>query len=234
MKQNLNLNHKQEEEESIKNILLKNPLFLENNPDIDMVANFLLPYHTGIEIECDKSTTFNKEYFEKIPDIIDIHIDSTEQRFRIPEGLKGLKCLFNICEALKVNSIPNSEAGHHYHIDFTDKWELINKDFLVNVEDYILKELDTWDYQGTYNRRAITLDGGACWVRFQTMFKTMEVRIGNMSFDYNYTLKNIIHCQKIAKELKTKTFKNLVKKEKEKDNKQYIETIIKNRKIILC
>lgn len=189
--------------ESIESILRFNPIFLEDNIKVNKVADLLLPYSTGFEIECDRAKNFNEENFIKIPDILDVTCDYSEQRFRIPSGLKGFKCLFNIMETLKTNSIPNQDAGYHYHIDFTDVYDKLTKEFIDSQSSYILKELDKWNYIGTYNRKEVNFNAlGGVWVRFQSMFKTMEIRIGEMSFDYVVIINRILHCQEIARNIK--------------------------------
>ncbi len=233
MKQNPYHKQKVEEEESIEKILRSNPIFLKDTVEINKVADILLPYSTGIEIECDKRDDYDENDFKSIPDIMDVQTDSREQRYRIPSGLKGFKCLFNIYEALKENSIPNKDAGHHFHIDFTDSWKYINRRSTDYVKEYILSELDKWKYKGTYNHRESN------WIKWQDYFKTLEIRVCDMSFDYSYILNKILHCQEIAKKVKLdlrlfalnnqEKHKNQNTKEKEFN----AEEIIKQRKVIL-
>lgn len=217
-----------EEAESIKDILITNPIFLKDNNRVNKVANLLLPYSTGFEIECNQSVNFNSKNFETIPNILDVNCDFCEQRFRIPEGLNGFKCLFNIIETLKTNSIPNENSGIHYHIDFTDVYDNINNDFIKENSKYILEELDKWNYKGSYNKRFVTIGSGAVWVRFQDVFKSMEIRIGEMTFDYEVMINRILHCQEIAFNLKIK-----IKTRKNTKLPMNINEIINNRTIII-
>jgi len=189
--------------ELIEESILTAPLALLNIKDsntLDLINNYL-PYSIGFEIECLKGPNFNEANYKSIPDLIHLECDSSEQRFRIPNGLKGLICLYNICEQLKVNSILNPDSGIHYHIDMTDCFKSITPHFVGKHSNFILTELDTWNYQGTYNKRECKIDE-RCWVQFQRTFKTCEIRIGEMTFDYELLVKRMIHASKIVKKLK--------------------------------
>lgn len=169
------------------------------------IANSYLPYSTGFEIECFKKETFNEEAFRKIPDIMEINCDVGEQRFRIPNGVRGLICLYNISQELKRNSELNEGSGIHYHIDmtdFTDFWENNGEPYIENHADYILTELDKWNYQGNYNLRVLNYSTSHNWMRFPTDFKTAEIRIGEMTFDYKLLVERITHANSIIKTLK--------------------------------
>lgn len=185
-------------------------LALKDKKIIDEINN-MLPYSTGFEIECGvNAITFNIDNFDVIPDIIeaDTH-SSVEQRFRIPNGFKGIICLYNLCQQLKNNLLLNYGSGIHYHVDCTECFnqELANTTRLY--ESWILEELSLWDYKGTYNRKGInyvnllndyTLNTGN-WLRFNHL-KTMEFRIGEMSFDYKVLIRRILHCNSIVKKMK--------------------------------
>lgn len=198
-------------EELIEEGVHTSPLTLLSIKDkrlIDKINNYL-PYSIGIEIECNKSPTFNIANFYNVPDIMDVSIDSNEQRFRIPNGLRGLICLFNICYELKLNSELNPDSGHHYHIDMTNTYHLLNNSIINKNEKWILNELNSWRYKGTYNTRQIHFNAGHNWMRFQSSFKTAEIRIGNMTFDYEVIIKRLIHACDIIQTLN----KQLVDKE---------------------
>ena len=179
------------------------PLTLLSIKDKDLIhtINNYLPYSIGIEIECNKSSNFDLNRFQNIPDIMEVDVDITEQRFRIPNGLSGLICLYNICNELKVNSELNPDSGHHYHVDMTNTYHLITSDIVKHTRDWMLNELDSWEYLGKYNARDITFTNNHNWVRFQDSFKTAEFRIGNMTFDYEVIVKRLIHACKIIQRL---------------------------------
>ena len=187
-------------EESIFHFPL--PLIDIQNFRIIESINEYLPYSVGIEIECDKSKDFDISNFEEISDIMSVQVDNSEQRFRIPNGLKGLICLYRICEQLKRNSLLNLGSGIHYHIDMTDIYHLLNEEIIEANSDWILNELDTWEYKGDYNFRYCNFSSSHHWMRFQSQFKTAEIRIGEQSFDYSVLAKRIIHANSIIRKLK--------------------------------
>lgn len=157
-----------------------------------------LPRSIGIEIECDQGPTFDKEFFTNIPYIMDVGIDSYEQRYRIPNGLRGLVCLYLISLTCKQHSLLNVSSGIHYHIDLTDCF-FDFKHALENSKEsqtFLLSQLDEWDYKGTYNTRC--LGSGGVWARFQEGFKTLEIRIGEMTFDYEVLIKRIRSITRIV------------------------------------
>jgi hypothetical protein len=192
-----------EVEELIKEMIYSSPLPLLSIKDkevIDYVNNFL-PYSTGFEIECNYGKDFNKENFENIPDIVHVQVDRGEQRYRIPNGLKGIVCLYNICEQLKLNSEENPLSGIHYHVDMTDVvWEDVDDDFCKKNKNWIVKELDSWEYKGEYNKRDVS-KGGTTWLRF-SRHQTAEFRCGEMTFAYIELVRTIIHANNIVKKIK--------------------------------
>lgn len=192
------------EEDLIRECIIHSPIALLGfkGSKVLEVCKELLPYSTGFEIECLKGADYEEECFRNIPDIMDINVDRGEQRYRIPSGIHGILCLYNICYQLKLNSELNPQSGIHYHVDFTECFRKAKyKERPIELEQWILAELDTWEYKGNYNRRAISRDWGAFWIRFNEL-KTLEVRIGEMSFDYEVLIKRILHCQQIALAIK--------------------------------
>ena len=184
-------------------LLTKAPfVFKKNDTEAVEAASVLLTRSVGIEIECyKKDEGFNLEDFTSISNILDVNIDASEQRFRIPTGLKGFQCLYEITKALKKNSALNLGSGIHYHIDMTDVFDKIETyEEEVKKAEWILKELDSWNYTGMYNKREIS--NTLTWVRIQRDFKTLEFRIGEMTFDYTLMCTRILHlidiCDKLA------------------------------------
>lgn len=210
---NLNelINQVEESPESIDYILSKTPHALEVNKTVKKVAKFYLPFSTGFEIECEQRENFNLSTFKNIPNIVEVKVDSHEQRFRIPKGIKGLTCLYDISIALKENSNLNLGSGIHYHVNFNKYFELIDKEVIKTHSDWILKELDTWKYRGTYNYRSVTFN--RTWVKFHKQYKTIEFRIGEMTFDYSLLFKRIAHCNAIVKKLINALEIEVIKKE---------------------
>lgn len=201
--------------QSIEDAIFKHPLPLLQITDekVRRTIDKYLPFSTGFEIECAWLDERNSprvrdaaHSFSNIPDIMEVQCDDGEKRFRIPPGLTGLICLYRICEKLKEHC-HFTASGTHYHIDMTswyDDFESIGQEDFLNLNrEWFLKELDTWEYTGTYNGRG--MPGG--WVRFQGGFKTCEIRIGEMSFDYEILAKRIIHANKLVRRLKGEFFK---------------------------
>ena len=213
--QNKHLNQDKEEEsinlETIDDILAVCPIALDrDNPDVIKVSNYYLPFSTGFEIECFKQEGYNEYNFTSIPNIIEVINDNSEQRYRIPSGIDGFICLYEICKQLRLNSYENPLSGIHYHIDCTDFYEDLSNDFINEIVEGLLIKLDSWNYKGTYNRRGFSGSNiGGQWVRKQLFFKTLEFRIGEMTFDYSLMFKRITHLQEIVKDLKiqSKLFK---------------------------
>ncbi len=190
---------------TIEGLIYFNPstlLSIKNEKILDSINEYL-PYSTGIEIECDYSSSFKQQNFLNIQDIVDVNCDSHEQRFRIPNHLKGLICLYNICEQLKKDCLLNPLSGIHLHIDMTDTFHLLTKEIVNDNKEWILKELDFWseDIKETGQSRDCIIDI-RCWVNFSSDTKTAEFRIFAQSFNYDFIIARIIHCNKIIKRLK--------------------------------
>lgn len=190
--------------EIIKKGIIADPFFITkmNNPIVIEIIDNLIPYSVGIEVECNQGSDWKIEYFKSIPNIMHVQCDPTEQRFRIPSGVDGINCLKEISNNLIEYSELNLGSGIHYHIDMTDCFKLLTPEIVTDNKEWMLKELDTWDYKGTYNTRDCRINN-RCWVNFQSGFKTAEIRIGEMTFDYSLLMKRIIHCNEIIKKLKS-------------------------------
>lgn len=203
----------EEEKKVIELAVNSQPLILLAIKDEELLkyANSFLPYSVGFEIECDlNKDNYDVSHFKSIPNIMAVDIDSTEQRFRIPPGIEGLTCLWHISETLKINSLYNPLSGIHYHIDMTRNWDLLNVDVVKRNNDWLLSQLDDWGYIGTFNKRGVTYVDkhynefrstlSYPWIRFQSRFKTMEIRIGEMTFDYKDIVKRMIAASKLVRE----------------------------------
>jgi uncharacterized protein YeeX (DUF496 family) len=195
----------------IKGLVYTNPLallLLDNEDEINYVNN-LLPYSTGFEIECSKGSYYNENNFRTIPLILDVQNGSSEQRYRIPAGINGFLCLYFICVQLKINSSLNLDSGIHYHIDchdipnFQKFGEEIDKEFSEEIKLNILAELENWNYKGDYNKKRIGITDNlkSSWIVTNTL-RTIEFRIGEMSFDYTVLVNRIIHANDIARRMK--------------------------------
>lgn len=185
--------------EAIEDAIYNNPLPLLNIKDSDIISiiNKYLPYSIGMEFECMKKETYDIVKFQSILNIMAVEVDNSEQRYRIPDGLKGMICLWSICTQMKLNSIIDLGSSNHYHFDFTDISD--NEKHKIrensNNRDWIIEELKLW---GT----ALNHSMSSNWIRFFNPLGTLEIRIGEPTFDYNLIIKRLIQGSIIAKRLK--------------------------------
>lgn len=190
------------------------PLLYIKEKNLLKCAEDMLPYSVGIEIECRMKNSFSENLCKQcIPELISIDCDLSELRFRIPNGIKGMIALYKLSDFLKEHAELNLESGIHYHIDFTDiKKE--NFDLLRRIHSgshsFILKSLKSWDYKGNFNTWEVSNRKTA--VKFHSGYKTLEFRIGEMTFDYELLMKRIINCQNISRALKSSLKRSHLKK----------------------
>lgn len=215
-----------EENINIDTILKTIPLALDvEDKIVQKLALFYFPYSVGFEIE---TMTSDIRIFDEIPYLMENKSSVSELRFRIPNGIKGIQCLFNISIYLKKYTELNPDSGIHYHVDCTDVYDLFTFDFINKQSKYILTELDKWEYKGTYNPRLCVFSGNRNWVRFKNSTKTIEIRIGEMTFDYELLFERIRHCNEIVKTLKDALLIPVVSKyDKHKANEIVSNRIIK-------
>jgi hypothetical protein len=197
------------EKELIKKYIYTNPIALlaiKDKESIDFINSFL-PYSAGFEIECNTLADYNYKNFEVIPDILDCgkynsnQITSIEVRYRIPNGLQGLVCLFNICNELHRNC-SLSASSIHYHIDCTDVFdEIHNQNWINDNNNWIIERLKLWETAKDYNANC-KVSLYRAWVRLADEHSTIEFRIGEMTFDYNIIAKRILDCNDIVKKIK--------------------------------
>ncbi len=212
-------------EELLERAVLTAPLSLLSIKDpiaLDYINN-MLPFSTGFEIECRQKDTYNINNFRNIPDIMAVNVDSGEQRYRIPNGLRGIICLYNISQQLNLNSELNPLSGIHYHVDMTKTFGSINNKFIEDNREWILKELESWEYDGNFNSKGIGY--GHYWVRLSQEHKTSEFRIGEMTFDYQLLIKRIVHCNSIVKKMNINLGYNIQCNYKEINRTQILEYI---------
>jgi hypothetical protein len=211
------------------------PLLKITSPVVLKAIDNYLPYSVGMEFECYKNPEYREADFTCIPNIMDVNVDDSEQRYRIPPGLKGLICLYRICETLKIYSALDLRSSNHYHTDMSDVWNalMFREDETNFQREWIQEELKKW---GT----AKELDRIRSWYRFNSL-KTLEIRIGEPTFDYKIVVKRLIDCARITKHLKnilagnkldqlTNQLNSLEEPPKKKEQKD-IKSIIKQRQI---
>ena len=204
---------------SIKDSVRHYPLLLTSYPvKLQKEMDQLLPYSTGIEIEINTRSV----YYSYISELLDqtgvlaYGFESEEFKFRIPNGIRGMMALYRVCEILREHFELNLKSGIHYHIDCSD---LDNFSLFAehSYESYLkdsrnfwaLQSLKSWNYNGNYNPWKVT-DSKEGVISFRSGLKTIEFRLGEMTFDYNLMLKRIIHAQNITKKFKNDYKKSLI------------------------
>lgn len=179
------------------------PLLSIENKEIIKTIDTYLPYSIGIEFECFQKSTYDIKRFKNIPYIMAVEVDCSEQRYRIPNGLKGLVCLYHICTEMKYNSELDLRSSNHYHFDFTDvlikknecEFENINEFINIKNTEFIFNELIKWE-------TAFDLSRKDNWIRFFNPLGTLEIRIGEPTFEYDIIVKRLIDGCRISKYLK--------------------------------
>lgn len=216
-----------------KKVMRETPELLDMAKSDPKFMEFLdsqLPYSVGIEVEClmkgmddiedlddNESITISKKTISSIckKEGIECGLERGEVKFRIQPGYKGFRQLSIISDILKEHFLFNEGSGIHYHIDFSDVYDLfckwsndIAKDRIYHIVkqhyknfSFVLKALDSWGYKGKYNYRAIT-DQKGYWVTIRNFYTTFEFRIGEMTFDYEVFVKRILNLQNISKRIK--------------------------------
>jgi len=188
---------------NLRECILTNPLGISLLPKkIRRLVDSYFPFSTGIEIECERikqEYIHIEDYMNKIG-VINFSSEPQEQRFRLCKGEAGIITLYKLCEYLTKYGRKNVESGIHYHIDCTPFFSSIQED-KGNGLWWILRELDRWKYKGRYNERSVSVNK-ANWVRIHSYHKTLEFRIGEMTFDYEVMIRRILHCQSIVKRVR--------------------------------
>lgn len=205
------------ERQVIEESVRTNPFLLNTFEDKEKIALSYLPFSVGIETECQFKDSFNAEVFGDITDLITFYKEDEELSFRIPNGLKGLVCLFRVCEYIEEHCLL-SASGNHYHIDCTDWIDSLTDNRIEANSKWVLKELESWKYEGNYNSKGFNRVKTG-WVCRRKDNKTIEFRIGEMALDYSTITNRIIHASKIVKRLRyicegsidTKKLENLLR-----------------------
>lgn len=188
---------KLQEEENIRNPLL---YFYKNS-----TSNYfdVLPFSTAIEIECDFKDSFNEKVFENIPFLISSSVTS-EIAVRFDRGIKGMISLYLVAEYLKLHAEINPLSGIHVHVDFTDCYDaVLSNHKKEDLNDKILNFFDSWN-TSSGQKRNVGYEQKLNWINFRKYYKTMEIRICDMTFEYIELLERLHSACYIS---------NIVKKE---------------------
>ncbi len=221
------------------NLLFLNPTILDNLKEhnneytkLEEQAIYYLPYNTGIEIECDVQPNWSSSLYNEL-DLVANASSTFEQRIQIYPGLRGAVTLYKYLEILQQYGI-HTTSGIHIHIDVSKfikyvyddgKFALVASEskslgeYFQKHSEFILKELDTWGYKGTYNRREVRVHKGG-WFGYRSEKNSVEIRICEMTFDYRVLIRRIVHCQYIVKYLYA-----IQMKDRFEDYKKYIAKI---------
>lgn len=149
---------------------------------------------------------------------IDRDFTRHEQKFRVKPGINGLIGIDLACKFLQKYFIFNCLSGNHYHIDMSDCFftDIENNQhlFCYNPGAYkklipnpvigsVLESLSSWNYKGGYNAKGIQYEDKSWWATYRSEYKTLEIRIGEMTFDYSIMSKRAIQGCEIVKKIKT-------------------------------
>lgn len=191
-------------------------------PNLQKIAAKSLPYSVGIEVECrpndeyEQEIAFRRYMIDKTGEhwtsfFYDFNFDKGEQTFRLREGITGLIALDHMCNFLQIHYTLNPKSGIHYHVNMNDvNWRKIDENLsnLISshhikryIPDRIVKSLESWNYKGSYNNKGVGTVK-QYWGVFREHYKTFEIRIGEMSFDYRVLSKRVIHACEIVRKLK--------------------------------
>ena len=193
-----------------KGLAFVNPLLLTEKKHIDIV-NKMFPRSTGIELEIkNKDITFStclRTYNETLRikyDLMSSETSINETRLRLYPGHRGLVSLYKFMKDLDQIAYYNHESGIHYHIDFPEYFDLSKQylhldEYCKKNNNWVCNALDHWRYDGNYNSRNFTTH--KTWVKLHATCKTIEFRIGKMSFDYSHLVRRIYNCQNITNKL---------------------------------
>lgn len=190
-----------------------------------------MPYQTGIEIECHCSDPWKLDTdLRKIDGIIENNSDSKEIRFRVAAGINGMIALEAALGLITKICMLNPGSGIHYHIDCRESfYDVRDYTYKISREDnWILKALDSWNYQGKYNSRSMG-ERKTHWVRICPTYETLEFRIGEMTFNYAVILKRIISAQAIVRGIKKLSVTSPKRTKSNLEKKQQIRKIKKLR-----
>ena len=212
----------------VRNVAFTNPLLIPSllkDPAYDKqitcgILNKLIPYRTSLEIECMGSLSrsmigfntpdawgdimnkfhlmdYSEDLFTLSPESMNEHRISIKNWTRLPQLYQILFLMKQACQL-------NPRSGIHIHVDYSSslRIDIIRKrKLLVEYLRRSLKELEVYDYTGTYNSKRVAMDlpHASTWIRVNSDFGSVEYRIFPCSFEYSIILQWMIHCNNINK-----------------------------------
>lgn len=135
-------------------------------------------------------------------------------------GFRQLVGFHKVLETMKSDLISCPGSGIHIHIDISpfipdkiedrrgtyERWlENIRNQMVINLD--MVYEIFGSKYTGEYNRKSCRIDQKGNWVNIRSGFKTIEFRIGELTFDYEELIDIVIKLQKLTKEVMRKAHK---------------------------
>lgn len=198
---------------SLRDCVFHNPLGLSCLPSkTRQLANKYLPRETGVEIEIltlpfDDAGSLGAQILQI--GLVELSASNQEFRFQLHSGEKGMIELYKVCQLLKKYFRLNLGSGIHYHTSSLLVPDGYYHDIARKASQYewVLKELDTWDYKGSFNARTIRASKDA-WVAMRFDKKTFEYRIGEMTFDYEVMIRRIVHVHSLTKRIERQFYHN--------------------------
>ena len=208
----------------VKGLVMTNPLPLMSEDRLDYAKgitdnlvryiNSIFTRDIGIEIEAilkDEYSIFDfHEAWNNANLVCSENSDSDEIRIRLNFYNNSIsKCLIDLylgLEIIKKYYKLNILSGIHYHVDCPEIFLNCNLyGYFNTVSDqhkWVFKALSSWNYDEVKgsNARQISIDKWS-QVRIHRCYKTLEYRIGEMTFDYSLILKRIVHVTNITNKI---------------------------------
>lgn len=208
----------------VKGLVMTNPLPLMSENRLvyskgitDNLVRYIDSIFTrdiGIEIEAILKSNYSINDFHEAWNNASLVCseDSDDNEIRIRLNVydnKISRCLIDLylgLEIIKEYYKLNMLSGIHYHVDcptvFLNFDILYDSNILSDQHEWVFKALSSWNYNEVKGGNARQIDI-IKWsqVRIHRHYKTLEYRIGEMTFDYSLILKRIVHVTNITNEI---------------------------------
>lgn len=208
----------------VKGLVMTNPLPLMSEDRLgyskgitDNLVRYINSIFTrdiGIEIEAILKSNYTivdfHEAWNNANLVCSEDSDADEIRIRLNFYDNSIsRCLIDLylgLEIIKEYYKLNILSGIHYHVDcptiFLTPNIAYDSNIVSNQHEWVFKALSSWNYNEAKggNARYISI---LKWsqVRIHRVYKTLEYRIGEMTFDYSVILKRIVHITNITNKI---------------------------------
>lgn len=208
----------------VKGLVMTNPLPLMSEDrlvyskgitdNLIRYINSIFTRDIGIEIEAILKSNYSIDDFHEAWNNANLACseDSDDDEIRIRLNFYNnsiSRCLIDLylgLEIIKKYYKLNMRSGIHYHVDcptiFLNSDIRYDANIVSNQHEWVFKALSSWNYNEVKggNARQISV---CKWsqVRIHTHHKTLEYRIGEMTFDYSLILKRIVHVTNITNKI---------------------------------